>query len=291
MTTTTKISNWGRWGKDDQRGTLNLLTPGLIAKAAALVKRGKTYKLAIPVGPHGAVVSPSNQTSHTTTVRHDQGRKGRSIAVDVLSMHTHVSTHMDALSHFWYDGQLYNGYDAGAVTPHEGATKNSIENVWGIVGRGVLLDIASYKKLDRLPAGYAVTPADLEGCAKAEGVQVKAGDILLVRTGWLKDFVKDTSIYAPGTPGLGESCLEWLWHRDVVGVGADNSGIECRPPEKEDRWLYFHEVFIRDIGGYLMEFVWLEELARDKAHECMFVASPLRIAGGVGSPISPLAMV
>ncbi len=287
----TSLSNWGRWGKDDQRGALNLLTPEVIRNALGLVKEGRLYNLSVETGPNGPAPAHRNQTWHVCRVYHDLGRPGRDVGEDFISMHVHTGTHLDALGHVWYDHQLYNGYSDSSISLIDGARKNSVENVKGIVGRGVMLDVPAYKGLPELPLGYAITPADLEGCASRQGVAFRPGDILLVRTGFLKEFVKDRSLYDKGIPGVGESCIEWLHRHDVVALGVDNPAVECRPSETPGGALRLHEVMLRDLGAYLIEYAWLEELARDKVYEFLFVAAPLQIKNGASSPMNPLAIV
>lgn len=281
------VSNWGRWGTDDERGTLNLLTPEVVSYAAGLVKRGKTYSLAMPL----AVDGPQWPTRHRTWKVTTFGvyPNGRGSADDVVTMHSHSGTHMDALCHIWYDGQLYNGFPAPQHVTSAGATRNSIDRVPSIVGRGVLLDVASYKGREHLDAAEAIAADDLDGCARAQGVELRAGDILLLRTGWIRVFAQDRELFYASEPGIDVSTLPWLKEHDIVAVAADNHAVEVMtqvPPSD----LPIHKVGIRDLGLYLVEYLNLEELAADRVYESLVIIAPLPLTGGIGSPVNPIAI-
>ncbi len=226
------INNWGKWGKEDEKGTLNYLTPELVRKAVGLVKKGKVYSLAVPLDKSGPVHESRNQPVHiTATTRHsDAGPEGEAeVAVDTIITETHVMTHIDSLAHCWYGGKLFNGYNALETVDGDGTKKLGIDNVKWLVGRGVLLDIAAYKKVDHLGKTDIITPNDLEGCAKAEGIEIQRGDTILFRTGWLNVFYQDRSLYYSGRPGVDESAASWFAQKEICAVGADNSGVEVRP--------------------------------------------------------------
>src|SRR5690349_11164377 len=148
------VTNWGRWGADDERGTLNLLTPDVVSRSAGLIKRGKVYSLAMPLAVDGPQWPTRHRTWKVTT--HNVQPNGRGSADDVVTMHSHSGTHMDALCHVWYDDQLYNGFPAPQHVTSAGATRNSIDHVRSIVGRGLLLDIAGFKKRERLDPAEAI---------------------------------------------------------------------------------------------------------------------------------------
>lgn len=282
-----KISNWGRWGAEDQRGALNILTPEMVKNAAKVVKSGKVYSLSMPLEAEGPQWPTRHKTWRVTTFNNPL--EGRGGADDVVTMHSHSGTHMDALCHIWYENQFYNGYKASENISSTGATRNAIHNVPHIVGRGVLLDIAGWKGVDHLQLGEAVTADDLDACAAAQGVTVQAGDLLLVRTGWIKMFNSNRPLYNEGEPGVDESTLPWLQAHDVVAIGADNQAVEVfsgMPPAH----LPFHMVAIRDLGLYLLENLNLEQMAADKVWESLLVVAPLQLTGAIGSPINPIAL-
>jgi kynurenine formamidase len=281
------ISNWGRWGADDERGTLNLLTPEIVKAAAGLVKTGKVYSLSMPLEAEGPQWPQRHKTWRITTFRnppHDRGS-----ADDVITLHSHSGTHMDALCHVWYDNQLYNGYNAAEHMSSTGTTRNSIDKVPYIVGRGLLLDIAGWKDVDHLQLGEVVTAADLDGCAEAQGVTIRPGDLLLLRTGWMRIFTSDKALYNSGEPGIDTSTIPWLKAHDIMAVGADNQAVEVMteiPPAQ----LPVHAAAIRDLGIYLLENLNLDALAADRVYESLLVVAPLQLTAAVGSPINPIAI-
>lgn len=280
-------SNWGRWGATDERGALNLLTPAIVKQAAGLVKTGKVYSLSMPLEAEGPQWPQRHKTWRVTTYNNPIDARGG--ADDVVTMHSHSGTHMDALCHIWYDNQLYNGYSAAEHVNSSGSTRNGIENVPFIVGRGVLLDIAGWKGVEHLQLGEAITPADLDGCAAAQGVTIRPGDLLITRTGWINVFAKDRALFNRGEPGIDGSTIPWLKAHDVAAICADNHAVEAfdtMPPAH----LPIHSAAIRDLGLYLVEYLNLEELAADKVYECLLVIAPLQMTGAVGSPVNPIAI-
>ncbi len=282
-----RLSNWGRWGADDERGTLNLITPEVIQRAAGLCRTGKVYSLAAPLETRGPQWPLRHRLWKATQFRNNP--TGTSGCDDALMMPSHSGTHMDALCHIWDGNQLYNGFDAAQHVTSYGVTRDSIDKVGCIVGRGVLLDIATWKRVDHLELGEAINTSDLEECSRAQGSAIEPGDILLVRTGWLRVFSSNRELFDRGEPGLDASTLPWLKDHDVVAVGADNHGIEVMhqiPPGE----LPFHLVALRDLGIYLLEALNLEELSADKVYEFMLVIAPLCLVGGAGSPINPIAI-
>ncbi len=282
-----ELSNWARWGKDDQRGTLNLITKEMIKGAAGLVRTGKTYSLSMPLETHGAQWPPRHKMWRTTEFT--KNKIGRNSSGDALVMHSHSGTHIDALCHIWYDDRLYNDFEAKEHMTSHGVTRNSIENVPSLVGRGVLLDIAGWKGVDHMDLGEPVTVDDLDACAATQQVEVRPGDILLVRTGWINVFAKDRALFDSGEPGIDETTLPWLKKHDVAAVGADNLAVEALdsiPPDD----LPVHRIGIRDLGLYLMENLDLNTMAKDRAYESLVVIAPLRITGGAGSPVNPIAI-
>ncbi len=282
-----RLHNWGRWGAQDERATLNLITPEMIRRAAGLVKTGKVYSLAVPLETNGPQWPPRHKLWKATQFRNNP--TGGSGCGDALMMPSHSGTHMDALCHMWYGNQLYNGFDASEHVTSYGVTRDSIDRVGSIVGRGVLLDIAAWKAVDHLGRGEAISAGDLDECAHAQGIAIQPGDALLVRTGWLRVFAADRAEFDRGEPGLDTSTLLWLKNHDIVAVGADNHGVEVmdRIPPAE---LPFHLVALRDLGIYLLEDMNLEELSADKVYEFMLIIAPLRLVGGAGSPINPIAI-
>ncbi|MEU4228385.1 cyclase family protein [Nonomuraea sp. NPDC026600] len=297
-------NNWGRFGPEDQRGTLNLLTGDVVLSALAAATTGQVLSLSMPI--RGATSSPA-----PTTVPHLRGRPlpqhfmsvdggdyaagarpvgaGLRMADDALIVTHHgTTTHMDALCHMWSGDELYNGHPAARVRSY-GATRCGIERVGGVVARGVLFDVPRHLGLDHLPADFRV-PAEL----LAEIAVPRAGDVAVIRTGWPAVWERSHEEYWSGQPGLSAGAGRWLASLDVSAVAADNAaigGLNDRQLADEPLDDDLHLILLHRHGIHLIEMLWLEELSAAGRTEFVFVAAPLRIEGGTGSPLNPLAIL
>lgn len=295
-----KYSNWGRWGADDERGTVNFITNEVRAHAATLAKTGKLFSLTLPFGDQGPQMGVSGRINPvhmmTATGAGQEFPGGFKYADDFVFMPLQAATQWDSLAHVFYDEQLYNGFSADNVRP-DGAFRNSIDKLAdGIVSRGVLVDIPRLKGIDKLDLTYHVTTADLEAALEREKVSVRAGDVLLVRTGWMHGKWNDIPSLrgVHGEPGIGLEAVPWLHEKQVAVVACDNIAVEVSPSPEPGVTLPFHCVAIRDMGMTLGEFFWLEDLAedcaRDGVYEFLFTAPVLRVEKAVGSPVNPLVI-
>jgi kynurenine formamidase len=309
-TTARPTGNWGRWGKNDERGAANLLTPETVLAACGHVRRGIVLGLAMPI--KGSTAGPA-----AGTVPHLAGRplpqhymsvdggdyaagarkiKGAmSVADDALVLSPHgTTTHIDALAHMWRDDTLYNGHDAGRVRSY-GATRCGIDKVGPIVAPGVLLDVAAFLKVPVLPAETRIDGRLLAATAEAAGVTVGPGHVVLVRTGWSTVFADDPGRYQDQQPGLNHDGARWLVDRDVVAIGSDNAAVGALEPGCVFTGTVDEDVHLETLwrsGVYLIELLWLEELAATADPSTfLFVAAPLRIDGGTASPINPVAVL
>lgn len=301
-----KYKNWGRWGDDDQLGTLNYITPQKIVDASGLVKQGKVLSLAIPFDDNG----PQTGSFGRFNPIHFMLQDGGDVSIgaqdhlpniqytdDAVTMPLQCATQWDALAHILYRGKMYNGYEAHHINS-TGAKKNGMENAKDkIVSRGVLLDIPRYKGKQWLEPGEAVYPEDLDGAATMGKVSVGTGDIVLVRTGQIGQVRADGSWgeYSGGSaPGLGVDCAQWICEHEVAGYATDTWGTEVIPNETPDIFQPLHMILIVHAGVLVGEIFDLEGLAEDCAsdgvYEFLFVAPPLPITGAVGSPINPQAI-
>ncbi len=301
------MCNWGRWGALDQAGTLNFITPGVIRDAAQLVRRGQVFSLAIPFGQDGPQTGLLRRFNPMTFMLRDGGDtcaaaipgapEGVGAGDDVILLPTHAATHWDALSHIHLDFKMWNGYDCREVSSL-GAGRNDITSYRErIVGRGVLLDVARSLGASWCAPGQAIGPADLDACASSQGVQVREGDILLLRFGHIA-MCREAGAwggYAGGdAPGLAFASLDWLFEKGVAAVASDTWGVEVRP--NEISWVAqpWHRVAIPQMGLCVGEIFDLEELAADCAgdgvYDFFFSASPLPVTGSVGGPINPTAI-
>jgi kynurenine formamidase len=287
------MTNWGHWGDDDERGAVNLLTPAAVLAATAEVRSGEVLRLAAPItGGRGFGLVGRPDPLHL--MLRDGGdyaaglpeRGGFGFADDILTVPTHGVTHLDALSHVWRDGLMYNGVPASNVTSR-GARKLGIEKIPPIVTRGVFVDAA--RGAPRTPDS-PVHIGELQSLLAEAGVDLRPGDALLVRTGWLAAS-RAGEADAKAWPGLHHDCGSWLAERQVVLVGADNPGVEAFPSGDPSCQVPLHLKLIRDHGILLSELLDLDLLASAKRPTFLFVLSPLPLVGGVGSPVSPVAIL
>ncbi len=294
-------NNWGRWGAFDQRGTANLLTAERVRRAAALVRTGEVIALGLPIGRGFDLQGSRPQVQHLflrTAGDHllgDPGPADVQSADDLVVLPLQASTQLDGHAHVADGDVLYNGFWAGLVTARSGARRLGIHHQGpGIVGRGVLLDVASVHGID--PFETAIDAAMLTSTATAHGVQVGAGDILLVRTGYLGRWLA-----VPGErrrqrqSGLTGDTVDWLAEADVAMVAADNRTVEVVPDPAGGRGaLPFHIAALRDLGLLIGELFDLDALAQacadDGRYEFLFTAAPLPLVNAVGSPLNPLAL-
>lgn len=288
--------NWGRWGAQDERGLANLLTPERTAAAASLVREGRVFNLALPLQDRSLPVLPGRpapqhymRRTGTDYAAGVKRRGGFESMDDVIMMATHGATHVDALAHVGDEGLLFNDVPIATVRGN-GAKRLGIDKCPPLVGRGVLLDLCRHLGVDRLDKAQVIDDELLEACMTAQGTPVEAGTIVLVRTGWLSIFAEQGSeAFFASEPGIGMEGARWLANRDVVAIGLDNFAVEVIPTET-GMPAPVHRYLIRDCGMYLMELFRLDELAEAQVNEFLFVAAPLGIVGGLGSPLTPLAI-
>jgi kynurenine formamidase len=301
-----KVSNWGRWGDDDQLGCGNLLTPEAAARGAACVRTGKHFSLAVDLKADGVQVGqPAGRFNPILTFTALSERDKMAPGVwegtdDLVIVSTCAGTHIDAISHISYDGQLYGGRSKDTIRATSGATWCGAEHLPNIVTRGILLDIPRTLGVDRLEEGHAVTADELDDALGRTGLTVEAGDVMCIRTGdirWYHDGDRDR--YAKGvdwkTVGVGVSCVEWFHDRDVAGAFVDSNTYEVMPPESGnwDDLLVVHMVQLRDMGllqGQNWDFEALaSDCADDGVCEFLLVAAPEPIVGATSAPVVPVA--
>jgi kynurenine formamidase len=291
-----ELSNWGRWGKDDQMGALNLITPAKRKQAAALIKDGVPVSLAHDALTEKAADNPQPFVNKMLTATGISATDEIAVAFHGLSV-----THMDALAHHFTGGKMYNGYPQSEyVTMDKGATKGAIINVKnGVFTRAILMDIPRLKGVDYLEPGTPIYVQDLEAWEKKTGVKVSAGDALFLRTGrWtmrMKKGPTDVSIRA----GLDASVLPWLRKRDVAVLGSETS-LSVLPfpattqiPNPDD-YLPVHNFVIYALGITVIDNMDLdavgEACAQRNRWAFLVTMAPLRLPNGTGSPVNPTAM-
>ena len=300
------LSNWGRWGQDDQLGTLNLVTPQRRAAAAALVREGITVSCAWPITVRedpDALHPPRHYMMVSGESEPPEGSRGRSNSLDVwmIAPHGLTITHLDAPCHtFWRSAPdkprvMYNGHAANAVRTRDGATVGSVELVGdGIVGRGVLLDLARVRGTDWLEPGTPFFVEDLEAAERAQDVRVESGDLLLIRTGYAKLRQEQGPPQPFKQPGPHPTCLPWFKERDI-GMLACDTANDLHPMLYPQLGHPVHGVGMAGMGLWLMDNGYYEDLtpvcARLNRWTFLLSIGALKLKNGTGSPVNPIALL
>jgi kynurenine formamidase len=303
-------NNWGRWGEDDQRGTQNLIGPKQRVAAAQLVRTGKIFALGLPLTPDAPVWPPRPAPQRLATMTGSDAVVGSPANApapgfqwsdDILTVATHGSTHWDGLGHAMCEDSLYNGFWAGNVTALAGCGVLGIEQQRDcFVGRGVLVDVARHQGVDACPARQVITPQMLDDALAAQGIELRSGDMLLVRTGhlarwWTRPADQTPMNYFVNSPGISRDAAPWLHEHGISALAADTIGVEPLIPEDSDERVFpLHVASLVDQGLTLGELWVLDDLAADcaadGAYEFLLAAQPLNLPGGMGSPINPIAL-
>lgn len=285
------VSNWGRWGKDDQLGAINFITPQKRKEAAALVKEGASVSLAHdtltvkvsgtePFG-HKMISTGLSPESHGATDEYS------------VAYHGFTVTHMDSLCHFFFEGKMYNGYPQQEVT-EQGAGKLAVTNFKnGIFTRGVLMDFPRLWGAKYLQGNQRIYPEDLDAWEKSTGVKIQSGDAVLIRTGrWGKYEAEGDWNASQGSAGLDVTCMPWFKKRDVAVMGSDLA-LDAMPPGIEGVTMPVHIMTIVAMGTPILDNLDLESVGKAAAERkrwtFLLTAAPLPVVGGTGSPLNPIA--
>jgi kynurenine formamidase len=295
------VNNWGRWGPDDQRGTLNFITDDVVRRAAGLVRDGNVISLALPLsedGPQLGFVRGRTNPEHRMIAVHElmggDDVDGVRFNDDAVSMGLQAATHWDGLSHVSYAGRMWNGVDPAEVD-EAGAHQLGVETYGPLVSRGVLLDLACAAAVDRLEGGLALTRAHLETAEEMAGVRVEAGDIVLLRTGQMQLLQAGDKLgYAISTAGPSMETVEWFHERSVAAVATDNLSFEVYPGEVDGLALPVHMLHIVEMGLVQGQNFDLETLAAacaaDGRYEFLLVAAPEPFRAACGAPVVPVVI-
>jgi len=291
------VRTWGRWGERDQRGMLNELTPERVSAAARLVRDGTTVSLSLPLNTEARADNPKPAV-HRMDLSDASGPRPGSLRFfkDFVGADYHYEghSHIDAFCHVSYQGRLYNGFSADTLTPR-GASEDSIETLEdGLVGRGVLLDVPRLRRVPWLEPGEHVFPDDLEAAEREQHVAVGAGDIVLVRTGLVRRLAElgpwETT---RSKPGLHPRAMPYFAERLVAAIGCDGNS-DTAPSTTEGIDYPIHVLALNAMGVYLLDYLQLEAVSaaceRAGRWEFLFVTAPLRVKGGTGSPVNPIAV-
>jgi len=291
------------WGADDEIGRLNQMTETSRAAILSRITGGASYDLSVEyfIGmpswqaagdPHYRLWM--THTPHGTTVDDPLGVGGSvnahvSYSGSAISLYTHTGTHIDALSHFGLNGQIWNGFSADEHLGDRGWHRADAGALPPIIARGLLVDLPALFDVDRLEPGYRVTTADIEAALERAGLAIHTGDVVLVRTGWMQDF-EDADAYMGNAPGLGMDAARYLAEAGAMVVGADNLSFEAFPSEVDGNYVPVHTFLLAQSGIPILEVVNLEGLARDGVQEFAFIAASLRLRGADAAPMRPIAL-
>lgn len=261
-----------------------------VSAGVRTVDLGRPMFVGMPQSPNHPMFSHTLQRRHGDTVRAD----GASAAADMIVTGTHVGTHIDALAHVSLQGKLHGGADASAACVAGKYMSHGVNTIDPIIARGVLLDIPKVLGIDACEGGYEITVDDLEAAEAAGAVKARSGDVVIIRSGWGKQFGNGTAAYVgkeSGVPGVSEAGARWLAARKVLAAGADTIAFERLAPGGGHALLPAHNVLLVEAGIYIIEALALEQLSELGVAEFTFVLVPLNLLGATGSPVRPLAVL
>lgn len=307
-----EVRNWGRWGDDDRIGTLNLITDEVVSNAAQLIQTGQRIPLALDLHSKGvqigAIPTRINPIHVMGTIDHpDLGDPDGNAMVphfsdDMVTMGLQAATHWDGLSHVSYDHKLYNGISTNTISARNGSEVLGIENVRSLMGRGVLLDMCGSLGAERIADSHEITADELDAAAQWGGVEIRSGDIVLIRTGrmqlWLNE--GDAHKYTIGegltgeSPGPGIDAVRWFHRNNIAAAATDTFIFEVFPGPDWNNALAVHCLAVVDMGFTQGQNWNLETLAevchKQGRYEFFLSATPEPFVGGTGAPVAPVAI-
>ena len=280
-----------RWGAGDERGSANHMNPAAVLRAVQLIKSGEVFELAHVLSASMPFFGTRRFDLHTkrTFMNPGSNRRGSNEEA-VVSEIGHVGTQFDGFAHQTIGSSLYNCLSLDEVSSRTGFTKLGVDKVGMLMTRGVLIDVAALKQVEMLPDAYEITPADLQQALARQKQTLQPGDAAIIRTGWSALWGKDNARYVRTNPGIGIAAAEWLASQNPMLVGSDNWSVEVAPNPDASLSLPVHQVMLVINGIHLLENLKLEALAAAGAREFAIVAQPLKIAGGTGSTVAPVAI-
>ena len=280
-----------KWGADDQRGSGNHMGPESVLRAARLIETGQVFELGRVLEESMPLPAARQFDIFTKRTRYDAGSNRRSSNEElVVSEIGQVGTQFDTFSHQMIGDSLYNCANVADIVTRTGFTKFGVEQVGALMTRGVLIDVAALKRVPVLPNSYEITPQDLQDALAAQRLTLQPGDAVLIHTGWGTHWGKDNARYQASSPGIGVAAAEWLARQDPMLVGADNGAVEISPNPDPQLTGPVHQLMLVVNGIHLLENLRLDELAAGRAHEFAFILEPLKIRGGTGSTVAPIAI-
>ncbi|HSF32238.1 MAG TPA: cyclase family protein [Candidatus Tectomicrobia bacterium] len=280
-----------RWGAGDERGSANHMTPALVLHAARLIHTGELIELGHVLRAGMPMPATRRFDLHTKRTFMNQQSNQRGSNEEVVTTELgQVGTQFDGFAHQSHGDSLYNCFKISDTSTRTGFTKLGIEHVGTLMTRGVLIDVAGLKGADMLPDAYEVTAQDVQQALSKQNVTLRPGDAVLIHTGWGRLWEQDNARYMKSSPGIGVAAAEWLVTQDPLLVGADNGPVEVSPNPDTQISLPVHQIMLVVHGIHLLENLKLDELTAKGVHEFAFVVQPLKIQGGTGSTVAPVAI-
>ena len=280
-----------KWGAGDQRGSANHMKPATVLKAARLIQTGEVFELGRVLSPSMPMPAGRQFDLFTKRTRNDPGinRRGSNEELVVAEI-GQVGTQFDTFSHQMIGNSMYNCVTLEDAATRTGFSKLGVEQVGALMTRGVLVDVAALKGVPVLAENYEITPADLEAALARQKLTLSPGDAILIHTGWGTLWGKDNARYQRVSPGVGTAAAEWLARQDPMLVGADNTAVEISPNPDKQLAGPGHQILLVVNGIHLLENLRLDELAARRAYEFALIVEPLKIQGGTGSTVAPIAV-
>src|SRR5712691_8097842 len=280
-----------KWGAGDERGSGNLMKPQLVLDAVKLIKTGEVIDLAHVLGPTMPFFGPRRFDMHLKRTFMNTGTNERGSNEEmVLTEIGQVGTQLDGFGHQSHRNSHYNCFKTEEITGRTGFTKLGIQNTGAFITRGVLIDVAGFKGVEMLGDNYEITVEDLDGALKKQNVSLQPGDAVIINTGWGKLYGKDNARFVKSCPGIGVKAAQWLIDRDPMLLGSDNWPVEVAPNPDTQISLPIHQLALVVNGVHLLEQLKLDELAAKQVYEFAFIIQPLKIQGGTGSTVAPIAV-
>jgi kynurenine formamidase len=280
-----------KWGASDERGAANHMRPENVLRAARLIRTGQVFELGRVLESGMPLFGTRKFEIHTKrtgpALGSNQRRSNEELVFTELGQ---VGTQFDMFSHQTIGNKFYNCFDNDEIATRNGFTKLGVEKIGMLYTRGVLIDVAAFKDVPILPSGYEITVADLQGALQRQGITISPGDAVLIHSGYGRLWGSDNVTYNKDIPGIGAPAAEWLAKQDVMLIGADTFGVEVAPNPDKSISLPVHQIALVVNGIFLLENMKLDELAAAKAYEFALIVQPLKMKGGTGSTVAPVAV-
>ena len=280
-----------KWGAGDERGAANHMKPASVLAASRLIRTGEVIELGHVLRAGMPIQATRRFDLHTkrtfmNTASNQRGSNEELVTTELGQ----VGTQFDAFPHQSHGDSLYNCFKISEISTRTGFTRLGVEKVGTLMTRGVLIDVAGLKGVDTLPDTYEITVQDLQQALQKQNLTLRPGDAVIINTGWGRLWGKENARYMKGNPGIGVAAAEWLVKQDPMLVGADNGPVEVSPNPDREISLPGHQIFLVVNGIHLLENLKLDELAAKRVHEFAFVMQPLKMQGGTGSTVAPIAI-